>query len=179
MPGIRTVCAAARPVRYVARAASAPMTPRTDPTSLSSTRALPGSEYASTSSSTLVKSSAIGKWTSNGWTFGAHAGTSGITWSSLHSPGRDVGPLPHGFERPRGALSRVAGGAGIRHSVPICHGRGNKPERVAPDTHRGDRLGDLRHVAGHARAAGAVRPMVRVLLERATRAGLQLWPVTL
>jgi len=98
---------------------------------------------------------------------------------SLHSPGGDVGPLPHRVERPRGTLPGVAGGAGIRDAVPIRRGRGDESERVAPDAYGGDGLGNLRHVARHARAARAVGPMMGVLLQRSTGTGLQLWPVTL
>ena len=56
--------------------------------------------------------------------------------------------------------------AGVRDFQTFAHGGTDEAKRVATDIHVGDRLGNLGHVAGNALVAGAIKLMMRVLLNR-------------
>src|SRR5262245_23780439 len=70
------------------------------------------------------------------------------------APGRQVGPAAQGLARPRRGLVGVAARARIRHLEIVCQLGADECEGVAAHVHVRDGLLDLRHVAGHAVAAG-------------------------
>ncbi len=77
-------------------------------------------------------------------------------------PGRYPNPSLERFTRPLRRLVRVTGIARVRDLVLICHFGRDELKRMAADIDVGDRLLDLRHVAGHTVAAGTAGTMVRV-----------------
>ena len=83
----------------------------------------------------------------------------------LPTPGRAIRPASQRGRCPGRRLVSMAKIAGIRNFHRLGLRRPNKAEGVAADLHVAEGLGDLRHVAGDALAAGASRGMMGVLLD--------------
>ena len=81
------------------------------------------------------------------------------------APWRAIAPTSQCSCCPGGRLVSVAEIAGIRNFQCLGLRRPNEAEGVAADLHVSDGLGDLRHMAGDARAARAAGCVVRVLLD--------------
>src|ERR1700733_2370961 len=83
----------------------------------------------------------------------------------LRAPRRAIAPTAQCRGRPSGRLVLVTEITGVRNFQLHRFRWRDKSKCVAADVNVADGLGDLRHVAGNTRAAGAVRCVVRVLLD--------------
>ena len=80
----------------------------------------------------------------------------------VETPGRALGPVPHGLAGPSGGLVRMAGRACIWNLVLVRHRRRDKREGMGAYENTGDRNFDLRHVTRYAFAARGAVFVVRV-----------------
>jgi hypothetical protein len=95
------------------------------------------------------------------------------------APRGAVFPVRQSIRRPRCRFVCMADIAGVRNFQAIGLRRIDEMEGVAADVHVGNRLFDLRHIAGDTLAAGATRGMVGMLFDRrGMRAILRVRPVT-
>src|ERR1700748_2200239 len=92
--------------------------------------------------------------------------------TSSRTPRRAITPTPQCRGRPGSRLVCVTKITSIGNFQLVRVRRPDKSKCVAADVNVVDGLGDLRHVAGNARAAGAVRCVVRMLLD-----ACGVWPI--